>query len=305
MEEKLITPKADKRNGYYIFSNEDIEKLMIIQKLRKADFSINDIRSVMEHPNTAHFYLQKQIELLEKEQDLMNQKIDCLSRLNDQLPVNVGYQDLAETLQTMLFPNKNDNQKKSGKEDDAKLVTLYLWGSFLKDLPMTEYRQYLWEKVLKEMIKSNDSNILTLKKYLYSLPADKLDEGFAKRFEYMQGIIRLTPDDYGTYVNWMKVQVSKLLKSKKHLELWRTTYFSNTLPLTCLFDSPVSELISELSPSYSLYYKNIHTCCQELYLWLYTPEGQTVRSKLFETLEGYMNIEDHHHGELAAFVSIS
>lgn len=300
IDEKLITPEIDAHNGYNIFSNEDVEKLKIIQQLRKVDFSIHDICSILQYPNTTHLYLHKQIEQLEKELILLNKKIDCLTKFNNQLPIITSYSDLYENLKDIIFPDKNALSKMSNIDNDAKLVSIYLWGAFLQHVPITEYRQYLWEKVQKDIANSYDSNINILKTYLLSLSAEKLDEDFKKRYLHIKEIINITPKDYNYYVDNMKYKLIKLVNNSKYQIQWRNSYFSKTLPITCLFDSQVNQLISELSPYFSPYYNNINACCNLLYNWLYTKEGESLRLQLFDTLQGYINIELNHHGDLAA-----
>ncbi len=303
LEEQLVKPQINEANGYNIFSRDDIDKLNIIQQLRKADFSINDIRSIIQHPNTAHFFLQKQTEYLEKEMELLQKKIDCIQRLDSQLPILISYEDLSTCIMEYSFPDKNINLKNFCK-NDAKIVALYLWGSFLQELPMTEFRKYLWDKVIKEMAKTNDANILIINKYLFSLTAEKMDEEFNKRHLHLQEIISLTPMDYDFYVEKMKLKLYEILKSEKFQQQWRNCYFSNTLPITCLFDSKINELIRELSPYFTSYQDNIHACCNLLYHWLSTAEGAYVRTELLKLFQGYINIEANHHGELAALVSL-
>ena len=40
IEEQFIKPQINYDNGYYIFTDADVERLLLLQQLRKADFSI-------------------------------------------------------------------------------------------------------------------------------------------------------------------------------------------------------------------------------------------------------------------------
>lgn len=72
-----------------------------------------------------------------------------------------------------------------------------------------------------------------------------------------------------------------------------------------LFDSELNTLVRELSPRFSAYYKNIHICCDRLYVWLTSEEdGVYVKELLLTSLNGYIDIEANHHAELAFFVNL-
>ena len=83
IEEHFLTPKTDSSNGYYIFSEDDVERLKMLQQLRRADFSIKDIHAILKHPTSAYIYIKKQMEKLQKEQELLTRKIGSLQRLYD------------------------------------------------------------------------------------------------------------------------------------------------------------------------------------------------------------------------------
>ncbi len=306
IEEQLIRPKINAKNGYNIFSKSDVEQLKMIQQLRKADFSINDIRLILQYPNTIHYYLERHETQLEKDYDLLKQKLDSLKQFSARLPIIVSYDDLYHALVSTFFPDKGAAlHPLFSKDNDAKLVSLFLWGSFLKDIPMTEYRQYLWQKILKEMSKANDSNIINLKKYLNLLSADELDEEFTRRYAYIQEIINLSPKNYGTYIEYMKSKLTAIAADAKFQTKWCNSYFTSTLPVTYLYDSSINGLVRELSPHFTKYTDNIYVCCEEVYNWLHTPKGEVILLKLLHSLKGYINIEDYHHGELAALVGLA
>jgi len=304
IEEQLVSPKINTSNGYYIFSEQDITKLKMLQQLRKMNFSIKDIHSILQYPSAAHVYLQKQIEQLEKDHILLKEKIACLIDLEKQLPLMVSYQDLSTALCSMIFPDKSVRSYFSDSASDAKLVCLYLWGTFLHGIPMTEYRQYLWGKILSATVSSNNTNIAVLKQFLYSLPADQMDMEFAGRNLHIEEIINLTPYEIPDYAQKMQHRLKELIKSKNHLEYWKSAYKIRILPSVHLFDSEINLLVRELSPRFALYSQNIHTCCNLIYNWLNSKKGAALNEEILFSLNGYIDIDSHHHGELAALFSL-
>ena len=57
VKEGLLNPKVEKANGYRNFSAQDVEQLEIISKLRKLEFSIADIRTMLSFPSTISYYI--------------------------------------------------------------------------------------------------------------------------------------------------------------------------------------------------------------------------------------------------------
>lgn len=303
IEEQLISPHINDDNGYYVFSENDVERLLLLQQLRKADFSIKDIHGLLEHPSSAHIYMQKQIEKLTQEKQKLEQKIIGLRQITTQLPMQVSHDAFASIVQSNVFPEEC-NDVVTNLENDAKLVCLFLWGTFLQNIEMTEYRQFLWNKLLQQTANSHDIALYQLKEYLYSLPADRIDSVFASRNLHINKIASLTPLTLPDYVNEMKLYLDKQFRSLAFISYWKDNYEKHIKITTRLYDSEFSTLARELSPLFSTYCQNIHECCRLLYEWLHSDEGTATYERLMENLEGYMNLEDNHHGEIAAMFTM-
>lgn len=303
IEEQLITPQINDDNGYFIFTENDIERLQLLQQLRKADFSIKDIHGLLDHPSSAHIYMQKQIEKLTQEKQKLQQKIIGLKQIASQLPMQVSSEIFASVVQGNAFP-ETISEMTSNLENDTELVCLYLWGSFLKNIEMTEYRQFLWSKLLQQTASSHNVAIYQLKEFLYSLPADRIDSVFASRNLHINKIVSLTPLTLPSYVEEMKFQLDKQSQSLAFITYWKDNYYKQIRITTRLYDSEFNALASELSPLFSTYCQNIHECCRLLYEWLHSEAGRNTYERLLENLEGYMNLEDTHHGEIAAMITM-
>ena len=187
-------------------------------------------------------------------------------------------------------------------EKDVELVCLYLWGSFLQNIEMTEYRQFLWNKLLLQTAKSHDRAIYRLKEYLYSLPANQIDNVFASRNLHINKIISLTDITLPTYVEEMKQLLDKHSQSLSFISYWKNNYEKQLKITTTLYDSEFNALATELSPCFSTYCHNIHECCRLLYEWLHSDDGHLTYERLLDNLNGYMNLENNHHGEIAAML---
>lgn len=127
IEEQLISPEVNTKNSYNIFSKTDVEQLKFIQQLRKADFSIHDIRQIMRYPNTIHYFLQNQEESLGEQLNLLQQKINCLKILERQLPIIVSFDDISKNIDSINFSNHIINKQMSKRKVEQNLF-VYSYG---------------------------------------------------------------------------------------------------------------------------------------------------------------------------------
>lgn len=304
IEEQLIFPRVNPDNGYYIFSEEDVKTLSLIHTLRAMDFSIKDIKGLLSHPQSAHIYLHKQIEALHHEQGRLNEKIAALRSLQDKLQMPIVTADnLAEKLGEVSLAARSEKNLQD-KQSDARLVSLYIWGSFLQNITMTEYRRDLWEKVLAATSRSGDPNLEIMKKYLYSLPPERIDEDFAERNRHIEKIIAMDEAQTKAYARSAITQIPAMLADRDFIGRWKAYYQTRTLPTTALSDSQEGAMVRELSPRFQTYYENIHTFCTLVYDYLHSPAGAADYAMLKRSLGNYFDIEGYHNGVLAGFFSL-
>ena len=185
-------------------------------------------------------------------------------------------------------------------DSDVNLISLYLWGPFLNGITMSEYQKYLWDKLQKETAKVPSGTLLTMKDYLYSLTAEQLDHELQLRTRHIEEIAMLTQETMPAYVRKACQWIADCSESDAFAMTWKQDYHTHTLPLTRLYDSDFNSLMTELSPRFSDYYRNIHLCCDQIYDWLLSDDGADIFSRLSEQLGGYMDLCALHHGEIAA-----
>lgn len=299
IEEHFLAPEVNPANGYYNFSLEDVERLKMLQQLRKADFSIKDIHEILKHPMSAYIYIQKQVEMLKKERELLAQKIKSLQNLYDRLPMFVSGKELSDAVFDTDFPDKSVIVP-TDLNSDASLVSLYLWGPFLNDITMTEYRKYLWNKILIGTARFHSESLGLLKEYLYSLTAEDLDSEFNGRAKHIAQFAELTLSDIPKQIDKIKNYIIEISEDKKFAAMWKRDYNSRILPTTILYDAEFNALVSELSPKFSSYYENIHKCCDLIYDWLLSENGGVVKERLVANLGGYIDLRADHHAQIAA-----
>ena len=103
IDQKLIIPPVNEGNGYHDFTEEDVQKLFIIRKLREAGLSLADIRAILRKPRTTPFYLHKQMNELQTQMLTTQKTISEMDRLSGQLPVCQSLDQLAGMLEDTNF----------------------------------------------------------------------------------------------------------------------------------------------------------------------------------------------------------
>ena len=91
IDQKLIIPPVNEGNGYHDFTEEDVQKLFIIRKLREAGLSLADIRAILRKPRTTPFYLHKQMNELQTQMLTIQKTISEMDRFSGQLPVRRSF----------------------------------------------------------------------------------------------------------------------------------------------------------------------------------------------------------------------
>ena len=299
IEEQFLHPKIDNSNGYYDFSEEDIARLNMLHQLRKADFSIKDIHVILKHPTSAYIYIKKQMETLQKEQELLTRKIQSLQKLYDQLPILVSSEDFSTAVFQTDFPD-NTITYTSDLTQDVDLLSVYLWTPFLNGITMTEYRKFLWDKLLNETAKVPASQLSALKKHIYSLSAEQLDHELQLRTKHIETVAALTPTTLPQFVQNACIYITSISTDETFAIHWKADYHNWIQTTTQLYDSDFNSLMTELSPLFSSYYRNIHICCDQIYDWLISPDGRHVKDQLSKHLENYLDLSAMRHAEIAA-----
>jgi DNA-binding transcriptional MerR regulator len=82
VKEGLLVPRKELGNGYYEFSEEDCDRLLMIRSLRNAGFSILQIRSVLKNMIGFQFSQHKRItapqERLDALSEIINRQIKAI-----------------------------------------------------------------------------------------------------------------------------------------------------------------------------------------------------------------------------------
>ena len=247
IDQKLITPEADEANGYHDFSEKDIQKLFLVRKLREAGLPLADIRAILKKPRTTPFYLHKQLNVLQSQLLSIQQTISEIDRLTGQLPVCQSLEQLAAMLQETQF-QPDDSSRYQMESRNAQLLAQYLWMPYL-DTPVTEYQQFLWQKITQATLEHAGTDLKTMSRYLQYISPEQIDATNINQYLRNQKIISLTEADHPHFVEELKHSLLAFASDPLQQEKWNLLYQPVIHP-TALFCVSVSGWMRDFHPAY-------------------------------------------------------
>lgn len=298
IKEKLITPSI-KENGYYDFSETDCQRLILVHEFRNAGLSISIIRSLLNTPAAAGYYLRLHVEKLKREIRHLEQTADSLNYILDKLPINPDFDVLYHLGTTSSIPSPDTSQNSDCSEDsDNKLVNHFLWRGFLPDDRLSEYQQFLWYKIHLMTSGTDNQNYRKIGHFLRSLNQEDIDRIYAQRYQHYKYVAELKKSDYAHYANEMQTCIHKFLESSVTVEFWKLHYEDFISPDIRICTSDISSVVAEMSPFYAAYVHNINAVCAMTYNWIQSEDGSDLLHRMKKTLGDCMNLEHCNHGEL-------
>ena len=302
IKEGLLVPRKELGNGYYEFSDEDCDRLLMIRSLRNAGFSILQIRSVLKKPSTSGYYINLRLKELKAEIEHANSTIAALSYIQEHLPLHIRYQKLEELVRDAGIPSSDhrDSLAQDFESYDNDLINRFLWESFLPDAPMTDYQEYLWSKVVRFSNGPYSRDYQLLSQTLHHFSSEQIDNVFAGNREMYNEVIFMQREHYEDYARKMIDNILKFLNSPKLVLDWKSKYLSFTAPQARLYDSEIAKTMAELSPTFKAYRININECCRIAYNWIRSDSGRLIRELMKNELGSLFDTDHCSHGELQA-----
>ena len=301
IKEGLLSPKATEENGYYDFSEEDYQRLMLIITFRNDGFSLAVIKAMLQTPASAEYYLRIRLQQIEQEM----KRIQCLnSRLHgilEQIPVNPGFSDLY----TSVVFSEGCPLPDSNHLYDGMLVNHFLWRTFWGDAPLTEYQQFLWHKICKETdTRDKNCHYAALYDYLRLQNNNKIIVLYQERNQHFNRISKLRKEEIPLYAEEMKQSIKAFLRSPFAVAQWRNHYHDFIRPQIHIFTGRIGIMAEEMSPFYHTYKSNSTAACVLVYEWLNTEAGTSLKQEILETLKGFVDLDSCNHAELESMNTI-
>ncbi|MBQ1393443.1 MAG: MerR family transcriptional regulator [Lachnospiraceae bacterium] len=306
VQKGLLTPAITKENGYYDFSEEDVQRLCLIRDFRKLDLSLNTIHSILEHPDTCGFYLNMHSKKI-------HQKIRCLAIASENLDSIINKLPLHPNL-TNLASLLNDTSENNSftepvsnvfTENDNEMVNRFLWCPFLDTEHLTDYQQFLWEKIKQLSITYYLEDYKKIKSFLTSFDDRFSNEMYVTETPHYNKVAKLSENESIAFGNTIITYLEKLPCHQQGIQFWKKYYDTFYIPIARINDSQIGTLLKELSPMYCIYKKNTELAAQTAYDYLSSKEGKTLKEQLENCLGDFLDLEDFKHAQLIQLYCIS
>ncbi|MGL5151458.1 MAG: MerR family transcriptional regulator [Clostridium sp.] len=302
IKEKLIDPSKNIQNGYYDFSEQDMQRLKVIVNLRKMGMPISDIKEVFQYPTMTNYFIHRQINNIKNNIYEQVNQLKVSYDMIEGLAINAQPKELifsadkvfknninAETLIEYHFPSS-----------DCRLVAILLLAPFT-NIEFSDYNNFLWDKITNELKIQLQSNLINLKKLIYSLTPEQIKEVTVKQFSIFQEITDAKEEDLYKYEDMYYKECLEICENVYLQERWKHIYKPVIIPAISFFRGDVNKFISQSNPKYKQYCKNIDIIASNLLNRLI--EDKEVLDKLFKVLDYKLDIKDYKYAELMCLCS--
>lgn len=296
IQQKLLTPDAEHDNRYLDFTDADVRRLHQIKMLRQLDFPVAELRQMLDHPETARYYLIRRQKEILRQKKLLEWQETQVEMLLDSLPMIPG----SDSLQAVHLGSMPQKDQDALDMVDAYLLVNYFVGTFMHDEEMTDYRMFLLDKLRKQLVAEQSPEMMALRDYCFRITPQQSTRFYIENDSVSRRIAALTEQERAAFTREMCRGISSGLQLPGFLQEWKENYQSLYSPSTAFFGSETNRsILKELSPRFAAYQKNILCCCHALYEHLHTPDGQPLLGELEAKLHDWIDLERYDHAELA------
>lgn len=145
---------------------------------------------------------------LEQDIEILLQNKASILSLLEQLPINPDFNDLYSLAENQMTAKK----KNIAPLYDGKLVNHFLWRTFWQKEELSEYQQYLWDKI-NRLTNSREKNEHYAKVYDYLCQQEqkKINALYNERNLHFNRIAALSEKEVFAYADEMKTNVSEFI----------------------------------------------------------------------------------------------
>ena len=174
-----------------------------------------------------------------------------------------------------------------------------MWIHFLPEPPLTEYQEFLWQKLNHLTNIQYNENCRKIRQFLHTLDITDIDRLFKKKDKHINYVASLDRDGCLQYAEEMKNRIRAFMKNKENIDAWKRYYSLYIYPEIQIYDSEICSIMLEISPLFVDYCTNIHLTCERVYVWLQqTLEGKALEKQLLDLFDDKIDLIHSQHGEL-------
>ncbi len=299
LQKGLITPLTDPGSGYYDFSDDDAKRLIMIKKLREADFPISTIKSIIKTPEATEYYLRLQLEKIRLEREKLQKNHDDILEILKKISVNPNAPEVERLV------NENIHERiEAPLPYNSYLVNHFLWRTYYTGEPITEYQEFLLEKIQKMTDKrEKNADYAALNDFLVTEDQKRIDELYAERKSQYYTVAQMNEAEILEYAEKMKNNIKKFLSSPQMIFQWKKNMKSYYWPLIRIYTTQIGKIAEDMLPLFKSYKNNSQAACRIVYNWLNTEDGAPTRVIMETRLGSLLNIKDYQHAVLESINS--
>lgn len=279
----LIEPSKSK-NGYRDYSDADIQRLLLIAKLRELELSLEDIAQIFQDPECIDLLIQRHFDHMQKQLQEVVQKISRLQTILYNLPPNGQLSDFVRAADIAMPDEVAVSLARSLSEDipaaAARRFAMQLFEAFL-DMPLdTPERWNAWYDLLEQIDQTDSAFWEGNEEYYGSLTTQQKYKDFRLRRQLVTGYTRFTKEDEQAKAAEILQKLARLPNDAGKRHAWRRFY---RLVVRPVLDSRlnVNEVFFTLSTVYHAYNQEFQKIWKTyLVPWLETAQGQELCQRL-------------------------
>ena len=237
IKEGLLHPDVAPGSGYYEFSEEEEKRLLLIREYRNAGLPLAVIRSLLDQPSTAGFFLTWQVIRLKQQAASCERILSGLEQILDELPLHPDLDTLSSVTSGAGIPEASGQPFPDAGSDAILLVNRFLWNQFLPDGLVTEYQKYLWDKLNRTAEKRCPEDYAVLFSSLQSLSLTQMGRMLSQRSAHYDRIVSLREEECEDYAREMQKGLISFLENDALLSFWKKNYARFFLPEVRIFSS--------------------------------------------------------------------
>ena len=302
IKERLLSPEVAQDNGYYSFSESDCERLAIIRALREFGLPLASVRAMLENPSTMGYYLTQHQRRLRQDIAHAERCVECVGEMMSRLPLRPEYADLTRLIDTTDIPWRS--QAGLDVDYDAALVNRILWTAFLPEEKLSNYQEFLWDKLNRIAAERYSEEYKKVYTFLSQQSRTAIDRIYVVRSRHNEEIVSFGTEEIEAYSKKMIELLSVLVDSPRLIKLWIAQYDTYFQPLTRIAASELGNIVEELSPFFQQYRRNINASCRMTYEWLHSEAGTALLALMKKRLGADFDLECDDHGQLEAMASL-
>lgn len=241
-EDKGLLKPLKSHSGYREYSEEDVERLLLIAKMRELELPLEDITQILRVPEGLDILVEGHFRNMQKRMQEMLQKISRLQTILYNLPPNGQLEDFIRAADIAVPMDEAVSQAKYLSEDipasSSRRLAMQLFEAFL-DLPLdTPERWNAWYDLLDKMERMGGALWDGYEEYYGRMNAEQRYEDYCLRRELVTGYTKYGQEDEKKKAEEILQRMKRLLTDGKARREWSRYYRQIVYP-TVYFEPPL------------------------------------------------------------------